>query len=392
MNYNRKLSSISELLNKTKPWYKNVTILIVSLFILFFFIGLLTTIQPAYRISSNTINEWTRQIEGSSFLYLMRMESKSFELAYPEDNESIDLSDLTFQMATSIKPNDPRSLLGRELPGFEAYDSKIIVAGEGTDYTNLPIESSAPLESVLEEREATGVPDEEGTPVEKPKEGQPTTGDKNVVFIYNTHNRESFLPHLPDNTSANKVYHSEANITKVSDRLGKSLEANGVGVSVDDTDIGTVLNENNWEYWRSYSASRPIVEQALASNKDLNYVFDLHRDSQRRDVTTMKIDGKDHARLAFVVGEDYSNDENLKLATELHNKINEKYPELSRTVITQGGSGKNGVYNQDLSSNSIVIEFGGIDNTMEELYRTADLFAEVFSDYYWDAEKVQGNQ
>ncbi|MRH43067.1 stage II sporulation protein P [Aquibacillus halophilus] len=392
MNFKSNFSSISEMINKIKPWSKKITVLFASVCILFICIGLLTTIQPAYRLSSSTINEWTRQIDGASFLYLIQMENKSFQMAYPEENESIVLSDLAFQMATSIKPNDPRSLLGRELPGFETYDSKIIVAGEGTDYTNLPIESSAPLESVLKEREATGLPEEETNPPgDQQIEGQPTTGDKNVVFIYNTHNRESFLPHLPEDTTINQVWHSEVNITKVSDRLKKSLEVNGIGASVDHTDFGNVLNENGWEYWQSYNASRPIVETALANNKDFNYVFDLHRDSQRRDVTTLNIDGQDYARLAFVVGSDYNNDKNLKLATELHNKINEKYPKLSRTVITQGGSGNNGVYNQDLSPNSIVIEFGGIDNTMEELYRTADAFAEVFGDYYWDAEKVQGN-
>ena len=47
-----------------------------------------------------------------------------------------------------------RSLLGRELPAFSLFDTEIIVAGEGTDYTNMPIESAPPLEILQAEKEA----------------------------------------------------------------------------------------------------------------------------------------------------------------------------------------------------------------------------------------------
>jgi len=47
----------------------------------------------------------------------------------------------------------PRSYVRNVLPGFSSFDSKIIVAGEGKDYTNLPIESSPPIEVLLKERE-----------------------------------------------------------------------------------------------------------------------------------------------------------------------------------------------------------------------------------------------
>ncbi len=52
------------------------------------------------------------------------------------------------------------------------------------------------------------------------------------------------------------------------------------------------------------------------------------------------------------------------------------------------GAGRNGVYNQDVSENALTIEMGGVDNTMEQLYNTTEVFAEVFSEYYWNAEKV----
>jgi len=51
---------------------------------------------------------------------------------------------------------------------------------------------------------------------------------------------------------------------------------------------------------------------------------------------------------------------------------------------------RNGLYNQDLSPNSLLIEVGGVDNTFEEMNRTLEVFADVFSEIYWDAEKVDG--
>lgn len=383
-------------LNSLQLLYKKSGLYIISIILLFLFIGLLTTIKPAYRFSFNLVTEWTSDVESSTFLYLLGMENRAFKNAYPKDKAIPKISNILFQMSTNIKPNDPRSLLGQELPGFSTFGNQIIIAGEGTNYMNLSIESSPPLEDVLKDRDAIlGDPEETNDVTDKNEdknkgdEGKLTTGDRKIVFIYNTHNRESFLPHLPDMTDPNSAYHKEVNITKVSKHFAKALEAKGIGADVDDTDHMTVLNQKGWSYGQSYKASRPIVTEALASNKDIQYIFDIHRDSLPRDKTTKVINDKSYAKILMVVGAEYDSfEKNLKIATKLHELIDEKYPGLSRGVITKEGAGNNGVYNQDLSENSLLIEFGGYENTLEELYRTADIVAEVFSDYYWDAEKV----
>ena len=41
----------------------------------------------------------------------------------------------------------------------------------------------------------------------------------------------------------------------------------------------------------------------------------------------------------------------------------------------------NGVYNQDLSSNSLLIELGATDNTIEEVLNTLNVIAEVLKEY-----------
>ena len=60
------------------------------------------------------------------------------------------VSRLTFELATSIDPRDPRTFLGRELPGFALFDTEIVVAGQGVDYTDIPVESAPPPD--LEEK------------------------------------------------------------------------------------------------------------------------------------------------------------------------------------------------------------------------------------------------
>ncbi|MGY0694328.1 stage II sporulation protein P [Virgibacillus sp. FSP13] len=391
-NYNQPNKERS-LLNRI---YKKSGIYLLCVIILFVSIGILTSISPAYRFSSNAITEWTSEIDSTTFLYLMGMENRALQKAYPDDKQLPKVSTTLFQMATSIKPNDPRSLLGNELPGFSTFDTKIIVAGEGTDYTNLPVESSPPLEEVLKDREAVldepNESDQTDTNTDTDKKDTPTTGDRDVVFLYNSHNRESFLPHLPKVKDKDLAQHDTVNITKVSDRLAKALEANGIGTTVDHTDIMSELNKRDWQYWQSYDASREIVKEAFANNKDNKFAFDIHRDSVPKNKTTVEIDGKKYARIMIVVGADYAdNEKNLKLAYELHNRLEKKYPGLSRGFIERGGAGNNGVYNQDLSGNSLLFEFGGVENNFEELYRSADALGEVFSDFYWDAEKVNAD-
>ncbi|MGM8364635.1 stage II sporulation protein P [Virgibacillus sp. W0181] len=360
---------------------------LISVIILIVFIGMLTTIKPAYRFSSQTITTWTSDVDSSTFLYLLGLENRIFKNAFPEDKAVPKLSTALFQVVTNIKSGDTRSLLTHVIPGFSSFENRIIVAGEGTSHSSLSYESSPPLEEVLRNREA--VAEEPDENIKKQDNNGLTTGDREVVFIYNTHNRESFLPHLPEVTDPNKAHHKEVNVSKVSDRVAKTLRQNGIGTSMDTTDIMQVLQQKGLKYGSSYATSRPIVEEAMATNKDIEYVFDIHRDSLRREKTTTTINGKEYAQVLFVIGAEYASfEKNLALATEMHYKIQEKYPGLSKAVITKEGAGTNGVFNQDLSENALLLEIGGVDNNLEELYRTADIVAETFSEIYWNAEKV----
>ncbi|MGG1595272.1 stage II sporulation protein P [Terribacillus saccharophilus] len=381
--------------------YKRTLILVGSILFLLTGIAALTSAGPAYRLSSQAITDWTRQLDSSIYLHILGNENKIFESVRPEEAQSIQLSAVLMQMLTTIKPDDPRTLLGSEIPGFSLYENQIVIAGEGTNYTNLPIESAQP-DHVIEE-EPTQEKEEE-TPSEenqnppddsqeqKDEEPAPSTGEKDVVFIYHTHNQESYLPSL-DADQKDSAYNKNSNVTDAGEAMAKRLEELGIGTIADQTDIGAILNENGMAYHQSYDASRGVVEAAIAEHKDVSFVFDIHRDSLKRKDTTKEIEGDIYAKVVFVVGaENKEYEKNLKLATDLHKKIEAKYPGLSRGVITKQGAGVDGIYNQDVSDKAALLEIGGAENTLDEATRTAELFAEIFAEYYWEAEKVQGGQ
>jgi stage II sporulation protein P len=339
---------------------------------------------------SNSVNTATNEVNGKMLYQLMAWENHHFLSIEDDLTASPKLTNLIFKLSSNINLNDPRSLLGRELPGFEQFDGKILVAGEGSNYTNMPFESSPPLEIMKAEREASlqnieGI--DKGNEENIPSNPSLTTGDKKVVHLYFTHNRESYLPYLQGVTDPNLAYHSQLNVTKIGDQLKAGLEARGIGTSIDKSDImGTVKMAN------TYQKSGELVQTAMASNRELQYFIDIHRDARRKDKTTVMINGQAYAQLAFVIGGKNPNHEkNEKLARDLHNLLEKKYKGLSWGIHMNQGAGQNGVYNQNLSENVILVEFGGVDNTFEELNRSADALADVFSEYFWQAEKVNSD-
>lgn len=373
-------------------YYTKSSLYIICIILLFISIGFLTTVKPAYRFSSQMITNWTNNIDSSAFVLLLGMENRTFHQALPQKQTIPHISTVLFQLMTNIKPNDPRSFLGRELPGLQTYQHEFIIASEGIDYTNLSFESSPPIDDVLKDREAIYENDDEFEN-EKEQSKQDSPSDQDVVFIYNTHNRESFLPHLPGVNDPNSAHHDDVNITKVSDRFAKSLEKEGIGVFVDDTDHIQELKKEGKDYGESYQSSREVIKNVLTTKEDIEYVFDIHRDALPREKTTIDIQGESYAQLLIIVGSEHETyEENLAFATELHQLIEEKYPGLSKGVIKKEGSGSNGVYNQDMQEKALLFEIGGYENKLEELYRTVDLFAEIFSEYYWEAEKVHANE
>lgn len=346
----------------------------------------LFTVKMSSDIASSVINE-----PQSNSIYLHLLKSANHSFVNEKDIEEISVSDMAFKFATSVTPEDPRTFLGRELPLFSFFDTKIHIAGQGTDYTTLPIESPQPMEELLKDRE-TVPPDEENESEEKDNKDSVKPPENKTVYIYHSHSWESYLPFIKNGELPNDAISNDEkyNIISVGRKLQDNLHDEGIGVDHNKTNMTEALHSKGLNYNHSYTRARDFVAEAMASNEDLSYLIDIHRDDKRRDTTTIEINGKSYARLFFVVGEENKNfEKNLKLAEDLNKALEEKYPGLSRGVLRKDFSVGNGVYNQDLSERAILLEAGGVDNNREELNHAMDAFSEVFSEYYWKQKDAE---
>ena len=212
-----------------------------------------------------------------------------------------------------------------------------------------------------------------------------STFGRKVVLIYFSHNRESFLPYFKERTPPESAYHSKLNVSLIGQRLGKTLKQNGIWNKVSNMDIIKILNERNLNFDSSYQMSREIVINEMRMNRDLKMAFDIHRDALPRNLSTTNINGQSFAKISFVIGKEHEHyKENLEFINDINGLVEKEYPGLSRGIIVKDKKQGNGVYNQDLLPNSVIIEVGGVENNLEELYRTADVLGNVISQYYWE--------
>ncbi|MCP1157143.1 MULTISPECIES: stage II sporulation protein P [Bacillus] len=204
-----------------------------------------------------------------------------------------------------------------------------------------------------------------------------------LVYIYHSHNQESFVSETSTNHS-DDLFHKERNISLVGERLRQELKNYGIHAIHDSTNIKAELEEKRLSYSDAYKVSRVPLENTLSHNKKLKMVLDIHRDSSKRNQSTISIEGKDYPRIAFIVSKSSAKYEvNFKFAQLLHEYTEERYPNLSRGVFTKDTPTQNS-YNQDLFGNSVLLEVGGKENTLEEEYRTVDVLSEVISEILTD--------
>ncbi len=204
----------------------------------------------------------------------------------------------------------------------------------------------------------------------------PTVIDDPRVYIYNTHQ-------LEDYSSSNfEDYNITPNVLMASYLLKEKLNKQNIPTMVETSNISDFLNLNGWDYASSYKASRFYALDTINKYNNLDLIIDLHRDAISKKNSTVEINGKNYAKVLFVVGLEHDNySSNLDLATKLNDKIKEKYPTLTRGVITKGGAGVDGIYNQDLSPKMILIECGGNENSIDEVMNTIEILSNVIKEY-----------
>ena len=200
-----------------------------------------------------------------------------------------------------------------------------------------------------------------------------------IIYIYNSHQLENY------NNSNLSIYGITPNVLMASYLLREKFNNKGIPSIVEDTNITEFLSLNNWDYSASYKASRIFMLDKKNTYPTLKYFIDIHRDSVGKDLTSVKINNKDYARILFVVGLEHDNyKKNLELANNINKLFNDSYPGLSRGVYKKEGINVNGIYNQDVSENAMLIEVGGVDNNIEEVMNTMNAISDVISKYIGD--------
>ncbi len=197
-----------------------------------------------------------------------------------------------------------------------------------------------------------------------------------TIYIYNTHQSEKYRYDKLSN------YNVDYTVLLASYILKWNLADLGLNATVEATSMSKTLKDNNLKYAQSYKGSRILMEKAVINNPELNFFIDLHRDSSVYEKTTCDIDGVKYAKILFVVGLEHSNyEKNLELAGILNERLRRINPCLSRGIYQKSGKGVNGIYNQDFSPNTILIEVGGQYNTIDEASRILKVMASILYEY-----------
>ena len=192
------------------------------------------------------------------------------------------------------------------------------------------------------------------------------------VYIYNTHQKETY---------AEDFLNFSPTVLDAAYTLRDYLEELNIQTYVENSDFYDFMTLNNWNYDKLYDVSKFYLEDTMKQYKNIKLYIDFHRDAIKHDLSTVSINNKDYAKILFVVGisnENYK--ENLKVVKRLNEIISSRV-NISRGILQKSSASANGIYNQNLSSNVILIEVGGYQNKFSEIDNTLKVIAESISDY-----------
>ena len=182
------------------------------------------------------------------------------------------------------------------------------------------------------------------------------------IYIYNTHQAEKY---------------QDYDVVAGAKYLQEKLIQRGYGCMVENNDFEAYKNQNSISYDYSYTVSKLFLEQNLLNGGNYDLLIDFHRDALTKEASTLQYDGKSYAKILFVVGEGSDNYESVKaLSTSLSNLLETQVPGISRGLMH-----KQSHYNQDTTSNMILLEFGGDKNTKEEVQNSIEVVAKCIDQY-----------
>ena len=269
------------------------------------------------------------------------------------NNKLINVVNSTINFITHVDITKPSSIIASYVSKTNNYNS--ITLEHNDDYSNL--EELKKISSYIEDPYKVDI-------------------SKPIIYLYNTHQLENY------NNKNLSIYNITPNVLMASYILKEKLNKNGISTIVEDTNLSEFLNLNHWNYASSYKATRMLLLEKMNKYDSLKYFIDIHRDSVNRNSTTVTINNKTYAKILFVVGLEHKNYEyNLEVTNKLNDLIKETYPSLTKGIYKKSGKGVDGIYNQDVDKNCILIEIGGVDNTIEEVYNTLEVLSNVLTKF-----------
>ena len=174
----------------------------------------------------------------------------------------------------------------------------------------------------------------------KSNQNSASAESRKKVGIYHTHNDESY--YTPDGVDS--VY-GKGGIHDVGKALASNFKKLGVEV-VYREDLH--LPHNSGAYTRSQVTASAIL------NEGVDAIFDVHRDSTKRDYYLTKVNGQEMSAVRMVVGASSANYEaNKNFAYKIKAYADEVYPGLIKDIFIGKGN-----YNQQLSDKAMLFEFG----------------------------------
>lgn len=187
---------------------------------------------------------------------------------------------------------------------------------------------------------------------------------KYKVYLYNTHDLEQYKDFIQN---------IKINVGNASLLLSNNLKSIGIDVIVEKQKVSDLTNN---DLSKSFDTSKILIENII-QNENIDLFIDLHRDDEKKEVTTLELNGKKYAKVKFVVGRKNKNYMlNYNLTELINRKIKEKYPDLTRGIVLND----NYTYNQELSEKIIFINIGGYENDIVEVKNTIDLLGSIIKE------------
>ena len=159
------------------------------------------------------------------------------------------------------------------------------------------------------------------------------------------------------------------------------FDKSGIATIVEERDIQGEVSRLGKKYYYSYTVSRKFMEEAKLKYPTLEYFIDVHRDSVSKNLSYLEKDGKGYAKVLFIIGKENPNyQENYNFTKQIFDLMESKVPGITRSIYEKAGEGVDGVYNQDFSPNTILVEIGGEENTVDEVYNTTLVLGEALKE------------